>query len=48
VPPPRQARAERLPLRSPAQDRPERGGNAGQAPTLDILRQVLNGLRKLS
>jgi hypothetical protein len=48
VPPPRSARAERLPLRSPAQDRPERGDNAGQAPTLDILRQVLSGLRKLS
>jgi hypothetical protein len=41
-------RGERLPVRSPAQDRLERRGNASQAPTLDVLRQVLSGLRKLS
>jgi hypothetical protein len=28
--------------------RPERPGGLGQAPTVDILRQVLEGLRKLS
>jgi hypothetical protein len=42
---------ERLPARHPSQaypTRPERPGGLGQAPTVDILRQVLNGLRKLS
>jgi hypothetical protein len=57
-PPPGQARpsfspsgpggGERLPVRHPAQDRPERAGAAGQPPTADILRQVLSGLKKLS
>ena len=51
---PRPTRAERLPVRDPAQDylaRPEGAGGPvgpGQAPTVDILRQVLNGLKKLS
>jgi hypothetical protein len=43
--------AERWPRRRPAQGypmRPERPGGLGQAPTVDILRQVLEGLRKLS
>jgi len=41
----------RLPARHLAQQyptRPERPGGAGQPPTMDILRQVLNGLRKLN
>ncbi len=42
------ARAECLPARHPAPGRAERHGSAGQAPTMDILRQVLSGLRKLS
>ena len=44
-------RAERLPARHPAQDylaRPDGPGSPGQAPTVDVLRQVLNGLKKLS
>jgi hypothetical protein len=44
-------RAERLPARHPAQDylaRPDSPGGPGQAPTVDVLRQVLNGLKKLS
>ncbi len=40
--------AERLPMRHSARDYPQRSAVAGQAPTVDILRQVLNGLRKLS
>ena len=40
--------ARRLPVRYPVQDRAERPGGTGQAPTVDVLRQVLNGLRKLS
>jgi hypothetical protein len=40
--------AERLPVRYPARDYPARSAGPGQAPTVDILRQVLNGLRKLS
>lgn len=40
--------AARLPRRHPAQDYPQRPGGAGQPPTADVLRQVLNGLRKLS
>jgi len=38
----------RLPARHPGQDRPAHTGGAGQPPTVDILRQVLNGLKKLS
>jgi hypothetical protein len=38
----------RLPSRHPAQDYPEWIGGTGQAPTVEILRQVLNGLKKLS
>ena len=48
VPQARPAGAERLPARHPAPDRAERHGSAGQAPTMDVLRQVLSGLRKLS
>ena len=43
--------AYRLPVRHLAQDYPARAvrpGGPGQAPTLDVLRQVLNGLRKLN
>lgn len=41
--------ADRLPARHPAQDHPwQPGGAAGQPPTIDVLRQVLNGLRKFS
>ena len=43
--------AYRLPVRHLAQDDPARAvrpGGPGQAPTLDVLRQVLNGLRKLN
>jgi hypothetical protein len=47
------APAERLPGRHPAQEptaqeHPAWPGGPGQAPTVEILRQVLNGLRKLS
>ena len=45
---PAEPSARRLPVRYPVQDRAERPSGAGQAPTVDILRQVLNGLRKLS
>jgi len=45
---PAEPRVERLPVRYPVQDRAERPGGIGQAPTIDILRQVLNGLKKLS
>jgi len=38
----------RLPSRHTAQDYPEWIGGTGQAPTVEILRQVLNGLKKLS
>ena len=38
----------RLPARHPALDGPEWNGGPGQAPTVDVLRQVLNGLKKLS
>jgi hypothetical protein len=48
VPPARPPYAECLPVRHPAQDYPVRSARAGQAPTVDVLRQVLNGLRKLS
>jgi hypothetical protein len=37
-----------LPARHPAQDRPAWNGGPGQGPTVDILRQVLDGLKKLS
>jgi hypothetical protein len=37
-----------LPARHPAQDHPAWNGGPGQPPTVDILRQVLNGLKKLS
>ena len=37
-----------LPARHPVQDRPAWNGGPGQPPTVDILRQVLNGLKKLS
>jgi hypothetical protein len=40
--------AGRLPGRHPAQDRPAWTVGTGQAPTVDVLRQVLNGLRNLS
>jgi hypothetical protein len=43
--------AERLPVRRSAQDRqvrPERSGDAWQGPAPEILREVLNALRKLS
>jgi hypothetical protein len=39
-----------LPVRRPARDRPaqaERPGGPGEVPTAEVLRQVLNGLRKL-
>jgi hypothetical protein len=45
------AGAERLPVRRPARDRqarPERSGDALQGPAPEILREVLNALRKLS
>ena len=45
---PAEPRVQRLPVRYPVQDRAERPGGIGQAPTVDILRQVLNGLKKLS
>jgi hypothetical protein len=45
---PEPAVAGHLPARHLAQERPERPGGFSQAPTVDILRQVLNGLRKLS
>jgi hypothetical protein len=45
---PEPAAAQHLPARYPAQDHPARPGGPGQAPTVEILRQVLNGLRKLS
>jgi len=38
----------RLPGRHPAQDRPAWTVGTGQPPTVDVLRQVLNGLKKLS
>jgi hypothetical protein len=38
----------RLPARHPGQDGPAWTGGAGQPPTVDTLRQVLNGLKKLS
>jgi hypothetical protein len=38
----------RLPGRQPAPDRPAWTVGTGQAPTVDVLRQVLNGLKKLS
>jgi len=38
----------RLPARHPALDRLAWNGGPGQAPTVDVLRQVLNGLKKLS
>jgi hypothetical protein len=55
-PHPAESRAGRLPARHPAQDhglrehlaRPDRSSAAGQSPPVDILRQVLSGLRKLS
>jgi hypothetical protein len=40
--------AGRLPGRPPAQDRPAWTVGTGQAPTVDVLRQVLNGLKNLS
>jgi hypothetical protein len=40
--------AGRLPARHPAQDYQGGAGGPGQAPTVEILRQVLNGLKKLS
>lgn len=49
--PPEQTRATRLPSRHPAPDhqaRPERPTDVWERPTPDILRQVLDGLRKLS
>jgi hypothetical protein len=51
--PPQQAPAQsettgRLPSRHPAQDYPGWIGGPGQPPTVEILRQVLNGLKKLS
>ena len=51
--PPLQAPAQpqttgRLPSRHPEQDYPGWIGGPGQAPTVEILRQVLNGLKKLS
>jgi hypothetical protein len=38
----------RLPARPPAQEHQVRSAGAGQPPTVDILRQVLNGLKKLN
>jgi hypothetical protein len=38
----------RLPARHPAQDYPGWTGGSGQPPTIEILRLVLNGLKKLS
>jgi hypothetical protein len=51
--PPQQAPGQpettgRLPSRHPAQDYPGWIGGPGQAPTVEILRQVLEGLKKLS
>lgn len=46
--PPAECLPVRQSVRYPAQERAERPGGTGQAPTVDILRQVLNGLRKLS
>jgi hypothetical protein len=40
--------AGRLPGRHPAQDLPAWTVGSGQAPTVDVLRQVLNGLKNLS
>jgi hypothetical protein len=40
--------AGRLPGRHPAQDLPAWTVGTGQAPTVDVLRQVLNGLKNLS
>jgi hypothetical protein len=37
-----------LPARYPGQDRPGLPGGSGQPPTVDVLRQVLDGLKKLS
>jgi hypothetical protein len=48
---PKPTRAEHLPVRHPAQDHPawlEGPVSPGEAPTVDILRQVLDGLRKLN
>ena len=42
------APGERLPARYPGQDRPGLPGGPGQPPTVDVLRQVLDGLKKLS
>ena len=39
---------ERLPARHPAQEHQARSFGPGQPPPVDILRQVLNGLKKLS
>jgi hypothetical protein len=39
---------ERLPVRHPAQDRPERPTGHHQGPTPEVLRQVLDALRKLN
>jgi hypothetical protein len=36
------------PVRNPPRARAERAGGVGQGPTIDVLRQVLNGLRKLT
>lgn len=47
VPSPSPSSAERLPARHPGQDRP-RAGDPGQPPTVDVLRQVLIGLKNLS
>ena len=46
--PPAEQRGQRLPVRYAVQDRAQPPGGTGQAPTVDILRQVLNGLKKLS
>ncbi|HEY7276982.1 MAG TPA: hypothetical protein VH594_13520 [Trebonia sp.] len=49
--PSKSARAERLPVRRPAQDHqawPERSTDAWQGPAPEILHQVLDALRKLS
>jgi hypothetical protein len=47
VPAPSEA-PERLPERHPAQDRPAWNVGTGQAPTVEVLRQVLDALKKLS
>jgi len=45
---PQQPPAEHLPARQPAQERQSPPGDPGQPPSVDILRQVLDGLKKLS